>query len=215
MADIDLSDLTGPAPDVDLSDLETEISPVVVEGRPLRWRDVPVEAIQNIPESGGRLVKGLWETVKHPIKTGAALVDLAAGAQSLIPGWEPPRNLREFQDQADSINLGREWANRSREKKGLPLLPMVTTQELQQQFIANRERQRGMARSVWQDLVDRYGSADALKYTLARIPSVRLPMSPPSPSPEALRPRAPKPLVWRARQTSLREAPRRSRCSTR
>ncbi len=76
MADVDLSDLmqapeekpgevspSGGAVPVDLEDL-------IVEGRPLRWRDVPVQSSQNCPESALEFGKSTLQAILDPLETG-------------------------------------------------------------------------------------------------------------------------------------------------
>lgn len=42
--------------------------------------DVPLEALKNAPASAGRFVEGIYQAVRHPVDTGMALWDTAAGA---------------------------------------------------------------------------------------------------------------------------------------
>jgi hypothetical protein len=43
------------------------------------WSDVPLEAIQNIPDSAGNFLSGIAQVVSHPIDTASTLFDAAAG----------------------------------------------------------------------------------------------------------------------------------------
>lgn len=175
MADVDLSDLmqapeekpgevspSGGAVPVDLEDL-------IVEGRPLRWRDVPVQAIQNIPESAFEFGKSALQAILNPVETGQALGNIVSGGLSYLPGtrdapqesWEARAALRNR--EIASANLGRE-------KRGLPPLPPVTAADLRAAQQARTAESREDFQAAKDYFVNRYGSLDALKYTLARDP---------------------------------------------
>lgn len=51
------------------------------------WKDVPLEALKNIPSSAVEFGKNIWQAVRHPIQTGKALGTVGIGGiQKLIPG---------------------------------------------------------------------------------------------------------------------------------
>ena len=61
-------------------------------------KEVPVEAIKNIPASAGRFAGGLAQMVAHPIDTASNLIDLGAGTLRNLT----PTALREVIDKADN-----------------------------------------------------------------------------------------------------------------
>lgn len=150
---------------VDLEDL-------VVEGRPLQWRDVPGQAIQNIPESFGNLIKGAWQTVSHPVQTAKGVGALASGLMSYMPGAMNPAD-ESWTSRAALRNREIESENRTRERKGQPPLPLTTPEAEKAKWEASPGRQsmvqgRGALNSVVDYYKERYGPG--LKYTLARDP---------------------------------------------
>lgn len=172
MADVDLSDLMeekpgeaspsgGQAP-VTLEDL-------IVEGRPLRWRDVPLEAIQNIPESGAEFLKSAWSAIRHPVKTAEALGSIAAGGMSYMPGATNVP-LESFEQRAQLRNREIANENRTRERRGLAPLPPVTAEELQRKFQEDTARNRAALSAVGEFYKERYGGEKPLMYTMARDP---------------------------------------------
>lgn len=138
----------------------TQFEETTVEGRPLRWRDVPLQAVQNIPESGAEFLKGVWNTVRHPVQTASALSSAVRGGMSFL-GPTP-----DFEKEADQRNRGLDAENARRANRGLEPLPPVTASELQQEYDANRAAASGVA----QFYKERYGSPEGFKYTAARDP---------------------------------------------
>lgn len=76
------------------------------------WADVPGEALSNLPKSAGNFVSGIYQAVRHPIDTGASLLDAAAGGlrnavpetvRNFVDGKNPnPASLRAS-NTADAI----------------------------------------------------------------------------------------------------------------
>jgi hypothetical protein len=44
-----------------------------------KWKDVPGEAVSNVPSSAANLASGLWQAVSNPVDTATSVWDLAAG----------------------------------------------------------------------------------------------------------------------------------------
>lgn len=150
----------------------TQFEDVAVEGRPLQWRDVPGQAIQNIPESFGNLIKGAWQTVSHPVQTAKGVGALASGLMSYMPGAMNPSD-ESWTSRAALRNREIESENRTRERKGQPPLPLTTPEAEKAKWEASPGRQsmvqgRGALNSVVDYYKERYGPG--LKYTLARDP---------------------------------------------
>lgn len=47
---------------------------------PMSWKDVPITALRNLPESTMKLGHDVFNAVAHPITTGMGMLDVAAGA---------------------------------------------------------------------------------------------------------------------------------------
>lgn len=54
-------------------------APQIQQKKNRAWSDVPLEAIQNIPDSAGNFLSGIAQVVSHPIDTASTLFDAAAG----------------------------------------------------------------------------------------------------------------------------------------
>lgn len=75
--------------------------------QPKPWKDVPGEAVGNVPSSAANLASGLWQAVSNPVDTATGVWDLAAGGLrnalpekfvSKIEGGKPnPSALRASQ----------------------------------------------------------------------------------------------------------------------
>lgn len=61
------------------------------------WSDVPLEALKNAPASAGRMIGGIYQSVRHPIDTASTLLDAAAGGLQNIT----PAPLREVINKID------------------------------------------------------------------------------------------------------------------
>ena len=61
------------------------------------WGDVAIQAVKNIPSSAGNLASGLYQAVRHPIKTASSALDLAAGELQKIT----PKPIRDLINQLD------------------------------------------------------------------------------------------------------------------
>ena len=67
----------------------------ILEGYDMSWSEVGKQAIQNIPESGMKFFKDIWQAVRHPIETGGTLYDVADGAVRLmVPGGDSPNEAK-------------------------------------------------------------------------------------------------------------------------
>ena len=72
-------------------------------------KDVPLEALRNIPESAGRFFGGLYDAISNPGATAMGVLDLGAGAlRSILPGTvvsavdklDSPENVKRISDTA-------------------------------------------------------------------------------------------------------------------
>ena len=54
--------------------------------KPLEWKDVPGQALTNLPESAGKFVGGIYEAVTNPIETVKTIGMAAAGGlKNILP----------------------------------------------------------------------------------------------------------------------------------
>lgn len=111
------------------------------------WSDVPGEALKNAPASAVRLADNIVTAVSSPIETAKGLGDLATGLRS------------KAQAPVDAIV---NWARSQIDPEGA-----AASRAARQQYRAQQER---TADAVGQAIVDRYGSGEALKNTLATDP---------------------------------------------
>ena len=75
--------------DAELAQIDAEIASrnESVKDLPPEWKDVPLEALKNIPRSTLELGKNVFKAITSPIQTMEALQDVSVGAvQSLVPG---------------------------------------------------------------------------------------------------------------------------------
>lgn len=56
---------------------------------PMSWRDVPRQALKNIPDSAGQFASSLVEPILHPINTAKAVYQAGSGALRKLAGAEP------------------------------------------------------------------------------------------------------------------------------
>lgn len=111
------------------------------------WADVPGEALKNAPASAARLAENIVTPLLHPVDTAKAAGDLAVGLRS------------KAQAPVDSaVN----WIRSQFDPEGA-----AASKAAREQY---RAKQEGTANAVGQAIVDRYGSGDALKNTLATDP---------------------------------------------
>ena len=63
------------------------------------WTDVGVEAVSNIPSSALNLAGGMYQAVRHPIKTAGGLLDIAAGGVQMGAEAMLPKQAVDFLEQ--------------------------------------------------------------------------------------------------------------------
>lgn len=69
----------------DLPSQEAE-KPAPVAKESLSWKQVPMQAISNLPSSAANFAGGLYNAIRHPIDTGTTLLDAAAGGlRNILP----------------------------------------------------------------------------------------------------------------------------------
>lgn len=171
MADVDLSDLMQ-APEEKPGEVSpsggevpVELEDLIVEGKPLRWRDVPLEAIRNVPESGANLLRGIGQMIRHPVQTVGNVVQTGAGALSLL---NEPNTVENYQEAADLYNRFRPP---SEHKTAQQLLDEYKqgriTGPIDRYFSEGQEK----ARALGEYYRDRWDPAtQGPKYTMARDP---------------------------------------------
>lgn len=53
----------------------------------LEWSDVPLKALENVPESATNLFKGMWQAIRHPADTVKNLgLAIVGGVELIVPG---------------------------------------------------------------------------------------------------------------------------------
>ncbi len=110
---------------------------------PLAWKDVPVEAIKNIPSDSWSIVKDMWQAVSHPLQTAKGVRDIATGTLD-----KAERALKE--GRFGMIDLSRQ---------GESVSPLQRTPK--EEYVDN----------IVQVLIkDRFGSLEKLKRTIASEP---------------------------------------------
>ena len=107
----------------------------------LSWSDVPLEAVKNTPSSAGQFVGSIAHAIAHPIDTANNILDVVSGGiETGINKLSP--SLGEAIRSYDQKTGGAEAADLARQKAG----------------------------AVGEHFVNRYGSAEGLKRTLATDP---------------------------------------------
>ncbi len=63
------------------------------------WADVGVEAVSNIPSSAANLATGMYQMVRHPVKTASGIWDIAAGGLEMGAKAVLPEQATAFLEQ--------------------------------------------------------------------------------------------------------------------
>lgn len=115
--------------------------------QPRQWSDVPGEALKNAPASAARLAENVVTPLLHPVDTAKAAGDLAVGLRS------------KAQAPTDAVV---NWVRRQFDPEGA-----AASKAAREKY---RTQQEGTADAVGQAIIDRYGSGEAVKNTLATDP---------------------------------------------
>jgi len=116
-------------------------------GKPREWSDVPGEALKNAPASTVRLAENIVTPLLHPVDTATAMGELATGLRSKAQA---------------PVDAAVNWVRSQFDPEGA-----AASNAARQKY---RAQQEGTANAVGQAVVDRYGSGEALKNTLATDP---------------------------------------------